>query len=347
MKSPLARVVALTSGVAVAAVGVLALMPSAALMTAAGPAMAQPTRCSEALQFDTTVLQRNVAAQLSVLNTVNSSNYDQMKNSLGGSFLDLFSGNFNQFSEKRSQIQSSFSQEQRTEISENLYQRVLSPEGAKAYALCMRIHDPLVAWVSSSGISSNRVAVTVRNNLPGTGTIAYTVSGATPLNPPEPLTAGSEQTLVFNAPRGSEFFLVLNARTSQNNASLTVPPIELPAYVEYRREPEYRDISASGFCSAGCQGSTSGCQAPRSATLAAPTGFVFQTETLHQSARTTVGGPGIAIDPPWSWSRTPNSSPVVMTGVPGQCDGASPHSQGTVEYQFTARAVHYRTIKVQ
>jgi hypothetical protein len=319
-----------------------------ACMTAiAGQVRAQPNRCSDALQFDTTILQRNVAAQLSILNTVNSSNYSQMKDKLGASIPGLFDGSFDSFSEKRSELQSSFSLQQRNEITENLYQRVLSPEGARAYALCLQSNANLVAWVSSTGITNNRIAVTVRNNLPGNATLTYTVSGATPMNAPSALTAGSEETLFFNSPRASDFFLVINGRNAQSNASFTVPPIELPAYVEYRRNRNTINVSGAGKCGAGCNGSTSGCQLHENATLNAPIGYTLMPGTPSSTGRRTIGGPGVNIDPPWTWTSSPPSAPISMTGAPGQCDGANGNSQGIVEYQFTTRAYHDEIVKVQ
>jgi hypothetical protein len=302
-------------------------------------------RCAETLQFDTVVLQKNYAAQLSVLNTITRSNYEQMKTNLGGSLGDILSGNFDQFSEKRSQMQSSFSLDQQVQISENLYQRILSPEGARAYALCIRAHDALVAWASSTGITSNKVAVTVRNNLPGTGTMTYTVAGATPLNQPEELSSGSEQTLIFNSPRNQEFFLVLNGKNVQSNASFSVPPIELPAYVEYQRIPEFQTVSGVGSCAAGCNGSTSGCQIHRPAILNAPMGFTLDPRSLRPGTRTSTS-PGINIDPPWTWTKSPEDAPVTMTGQPGQCDSGSAHTQQKADYEWLIQAVRYKTVKV-
>lgn len=304
------------------------------------PAMAQPQDCSRALQFDTSMVQRNSAMQLAILNTVNSSNYDAMKTNLSASIPEYFGGSFSQFSEKRSQLQSSFSQQQQSTISETLYTRALSPAGAQAYALCIQGRQNFVAWVSSTGIAQGRVAVTVRNNLPGNGSIEFTVVGATPVNQPVPLTSGSEQTLYFNSPRSEPFFAVINGRNAQSGANLSVPAIELPAYIEYRREdPEFLPVIGTGQCAAGCQGNTSGCQAPRSVTISAPDGFTLQPDTLRQTGRTLKGGIGINIDPPWTWTRTPIDAPLTMIGVPGMCDGADSRTQSTVEYEFTVRAM--------
>lgn len=322
-----------------------AVLALAALFSS--PALAQAGRCTETLQYDTKIMERNVAAQMSVFNTINASNYSQMKTNLGASFPGYFGGTFDQFNEQRNQLNSQFSQSARSQISEKLYQRVVSATGARNYALCIQAGAPLSAWVSSTGVLDNRIAVTVHNGQAGNSLMTYTVSGATPLNPPEPLSSGSDQTLFFTSPRSADFFLVINGRNAQTNASYTVPPIEMPAYVAYERKPEPREVSGTGRCGAGCQGNTSACPIRNPASLAAPAGFTLLPDTLRQTGRTTVPGtPGINIDPPWTWTKTPNDAPVVMTGTPGACDGASPHTQGAVDYQFSVQAVRYTLVKV-
>ncbi len=312
------------------------------------PAQAQQNNCNGVIQFDTTLLQTNYAAQLSILNTVTQSNYQQSKQDLGLSIPEYFTGSFSEFEERRSELRSSFSQQQLTTFSQNLQQRLVSPQSARMYEVCMRGNRPFVAWISSTGVTSNYVTVTVKNQLAGSSSIAYTVAGATPVNQPAPLTSGSEQTLIFNAPRNRDFILVVNGQNAQTGASYSPPPLELPAYVEYRREAETRTVSGTGRCGAGCQGNTAGCQEHQNATLAAPSGFRLQPNTRHLSRRTVVGGPGVNIDPPWSWVSTPagSSAPNVMVGTPGNCDGMSPHTQGIVDYQFSVDAVRYRMVQV-
>ncbi|MCX7360149.1 MAG: hypothetical protein NT015_18670 [Alphaproteobacteria bacterium] len=308
-------------------------------------AQAQPNNCSSVIQYDTTVLQTNYAAMLTVLNTVTQSNYQQSKQDLGASIPGYFDGSFSDFEQRRSELRSSFSQQQLTTFSQNLYQRLVSPQSARMYEYCMRGTQNFSAWVSSTGITNNRVAVTVRNNIPGTGRITYSVTGASPMNQPTALTSGSEETLYFNAPKNQDFFLVINARNG--DASFSVPPIELPAYIEYRRVAETRTVTGTGRCGAGCQGNTSGCQLHRDAVLAAPSGYTLSPSTRYLSSRTTVGGPGINIDPQWTWVSTPaGPTPNNMVGTPGVCDGMSPHTQGITDYQFSIEAVRYRMEQV-
>jgi hypothetical protein len=325
------------------ALGIMALVAAVTLTTwRAGPAMAQTKDCSAVIQFDTTTLQTNYAAQLSVLNTVNQSNYDQKKRDLAASIPGYFGGNYSEFSERRSALQSSFSQTDNTTYSQNLYQRVVSPESARMYQTCMQGERAFIAWVSSTGIADDVVAVTVRNNRPGTGSVTYKVSGATPINQPSSLTSGSEETLYFEHPRNKRFVLVLNARDELANATFTVPPIQLPAYVNYNRVAEYREVSGTGRCGAGCQGNTSGCPIREAVTLAAPADFTLMPDTVRETNRRVAGGPGINIHPTWTWTRAPNNGmPSTMVGTPGACDGASGHTQGIVDYDFAARAVRY------
>jgi hypothetical protein len=60
-------------------------------------AFGQATNCDNALKFDTTAFNSDFATRYSVLQRVNSSNYEEAKSSWGISVPEYFSGNFDQF----------------------------------------------------------------------------------------------------------------------------------------------------------------------------------------------------------------------------------------------------------
>src|SRR6478672_2274181 len=83
------------------------------------PASAQSiaSQCAGTLKFDTTTLDQNLLAALSVLNSISESNYDAMKQ--GGAFeaitgYGMFSGNYSQAQQKAREYRSMFSQDQLT-----------------------------------------------------------------------------------------------------------------------------------------------------------------------------------------------------------------------------------------
>jgi hypothetical protein len=304
------------------------------------PSQARAESCEAALQFDTVSLQQNYLAKLALLNVVNQSNYEETKQNLGASVPGYFTGSFDDFAKKRNDFQQTLSIDQTAQFDSNYYQRVLSPTGAKAFADCMahKTGAPLVAYIAT-GQRSSTVAITIRSNAPGTNKIK--VSLAAPdyikiLSGDFELAAASAKTVFVQAPLDKPFLVAVNATDGSNGADYTVPPLEMPPYVQVVSNREFASVTGTAVCGAGGFGSTAANYQPTDVYMNAPTGYRMLPDTLRITARRVVGGPGLSRDPIFVWTKQPSGSaePVVMIGHPTQCDGVSGHTQGHTAYDF-------------
>lgn len=318
----------------------LSIAASAAAALLLFPSLARAESCEAALQFDTVSLQQNYLAKLALLNVVNQSNYEETKQNFGASVPGYFSGSFDDFAKKRNEFQQTLSVDQTVQFDSNYYQRVLSPAGAKAFAECMASKNgaALVAYIAT-GQRSSTVAITVRRNVPGNNRIK--VSLAAPdyikvLSGEFELSAGSAKTVFVQAPLDKPFLLVVNATDAGNGADYTVPPLEMPPYVQVVAQRQFATVTGTAVCGAGGHGSTSANYQPTDVYMNAQTGYRMLPDTLRITARRIVGGPGLSRDPLFLWDKRPAGSPepVVMVGHPTQCDGMSGHTQGHTAYDF-------------
>lgn len=330
------------------------MLPIAALIASLLPSAAFAadgiSACAAALQFDTTIVEQNYLAKLSILNVVTSSNYEESKKNYGASIPGYFGGNFDDFQKKRADITQTLALDSSISSQSNFFQRVLSPAGAKAYSDCVAAVTPapLRAYISS-GQRSEFVAVTVVSG--GTGNSMIKLDIIFPdyiqrLTNPKVLTAGSSQTLLFKSPVNRPFLVIFNGEEATSGTSYSPTTIEMPAYVEYRLVNSYRELTSKGVCGAGGGGSTAGSPLRESVYFSAPSGYKLMPETLILSER-RVTGLNNAGDPSWAWTKQPNSDrPDTMRGDPSPCDGVSPHTQSRVEYHFNIRAVSQSITKV-
>lgn len=321
--------------------GLLATAIAASGLLCATPAMAQNENCEAALQFDTVSLQQNYLAKLALLNVVTQSNYEEAKKNYAASVPGYFGGSFDDFSKKRSELSQSLSIDQTTQFDSTYVQRVLSPTGAKAFAECMATKNgyPLVAWISS-GQRSPTVAITIRRNVPGNGKIRISVAAPDYIKVMSgefDLTAASAKTIFLQAPLDKPFLVAINGSDATTGADYTVPPIEMPPFVQLVSRREYAAVTGTAVCGAGGHGSTAGNYAPTDVYLSAKSGYRLLPSTLRITGRRVVGGPGLSRDPVFVWQNQPSGSsePSVMIGHPTQCDGNSGHTQGHTAYDFT------------
>ncbi len=310
------------------------------LLGPAGMAHAQQA-CERLMAFDTTMVHSNAAARYSVLSLVNQENYEAMKQSAGLSIPGYFSGNYDDFSEKRSRLESMFAASGGFEVEEGFYRHALSPAGAQAYAVCVaqQGNKPIAAWISSKA-SNSVLAVTVRSGVTGSAIVDYTLDGTNaPLNQPVPLSAGSSQTLLFRRDPGQPFLVVINA-TNRATQATDSTFVELPPLRLFQTVTEEQAVSGSLMCAAGCQGNTAGCPIHEPTTLVAPSGFSLDRNTLREVGRTVRFGPGSKnLDIQWIENRRDDGSLQSLQGNVRSCEGNSGDTQGATDVAYQVQAV--------
>jgi hypothetical protein len=324
------------------------ILGSLFLLGVSSVAYGQQANCEAALQYDVTAISQNVIAKISVLNTVNSSNYEESKQKFGVSIPGYFGGSFSDFSSKRQSLVSSLSSQRATYSQSNFFQRLLSPAGAKAFSECVaqQSNALVTAWISS-GQRTDYVTVTIKKNSAGSGNINFTVtaidgvvqqgqSGTT-----QTLSTNSTQTLLFKSPKSAQFLIVINATDAGSGASGSVT-VEMPPYVEYRMQRSFQSLTAIGMCGAGGNGSTAGSPMRSNANFAAPAGYALDPSSVHLVKREKPSGwqYGLARDPQFTWTRLPEDAefPRTMVGTPGPCEGENGHTQGRVDFTWEIQA---------
>jgi hypothetical protein len=320
-----------------------------ALVVASPLVFGQTENCDRALKFDTTAFNSDFATRYSVLQRVNSANYEEAKTSWGVSIPEYFSGNFDQFSKKRSQLQSMYQSSGSTELSQSYFQHALSTAGAEAYAQCLArlSNKPISVWISNKNLA-DKIAVTIKSGLSGNTNLKISVSGATPINPPQDLTSGSQQTLIFERSPKNSFLLVVSSTNQQNGASDS-DFVELPAIRNFQIKKIEAKVTGQPrlMCAAGGGGSTAGSQARENTKLTAPSGFSLDTKSVREITRQTAG-PGLAsFSVNWTSQLRDDGSVGSLTGQPVNCEGNSGHTQGHVFVTYEAVAQKEELVEVK
>ncbi|NYG33501.1 hypothetical protein [Sphaerotilus montanus] len=293
------------------------------------------------MAFDTTVIQSNVAAKYSILSLINQQNYESVKQSGSATILGYFEGGFDEFKQKRSQLESLLFASGSFSLDQGFYRHALSSVGAQAYAECIarQGNKPIAAWIANKS-ADGIIAVTVKSGVTGNATVVYTVDGsAKPMNQPAPLSAGSSQTLLFARDPSKAFLIAVNAINQATQATDSAV-IELPRMRNFEVASEEKIISTSLMCAAGCQGNTAGCRIMEPGKIVAPTGYAIDRNTLREVGRRTRFGPGsknIYIN--WVDAFGSDGGIQSIDGQIQSCEGNSPHTQGATELTFEARAI--------
>ncbi|MEO8389840.1 MAG: hypothetical protein ABI893_07935 [Polaromonas sp.] len=314
---------------------------SVALALSFGGALGQPDSCERLMAFDTTVVQNNIAARYSVLSLINQQNYESVKQSGSAAVPGYFDGSYDEFRQKRSQLESLFAASGGFSVEQGFYRHALSPAGAQAYAECVarQGNKPIAAWIANKD-SESVLAVTVKSGVTGNAMVVFTVDGtAKPMNPPVPLSAGSSQTLLFARDPSKAFLVVVNA-TNQATQATDSAFVELPRIRNFQIASEEQTVKTVVMCAAGCQGNTAGCRIVESGKVVAPSGYNLERNTLREESRRTRFGPGSKnLDIKWVDAFRPDGSLQTIEGQVQSCEGNSPHTQGATEITFQAQAI--------
>jgi hypothetical protein len=316
----------------------------------ANPACAESiaSQCAGTLKFDTKTLDQNLLATLSVLRTISESNYENMKS--GGAFeaitgYGMFSGNYQEAKAKAHEYESMFSQDQLTAASSKFFSQTLSPEGARAYAECIRgvSGAPISAWIENT---ETRNPVIVKVKLGDAWTSAnISVTGPTPDTAPAPLVGGgSEDTMRFEHTPSQPFSVTIKATNPQTNQTRT-ETLEQAGYRSFKVTSSYVTDTGWVTCAAGCNGNTSGCSTSTGYTFVAPPHFRYDESTLapDYSQAKFLGGPGVKLNsnvfPEKSETRNSAGELVRLTVTPRQCEGNSGDTQGTTTFPYSIRRI--------
>ena len=317
------------------------LLSSLALVLTVFNVAAQSDSCERLMAFDTTVIQNNVAARYSVLSLINQQNYEAVKQNGSAKVPGYFDGNYESFSQKRSQLETLFAASGGISIEQGFYRHALSTAGAQAYAECVakQGNKPIATWIANKD-SEKVLAVTVKSGVTGNATVLYTVDGTSkPINAPIPLSAGSSQTLLFPRDPAMPFLIVVNA-TNQATQATDSAFVELPRIRNFKRDFEEQPASTTVMCAAGCHGNTAGCRIVESGKIIASTGFSLDRNTLREVGRRTRFGPGSKnLEIKWIEALRADGTLQSLEGQVQSCEGNSPHTQGATEIRFEAKAI--------
>lgn len=289
--------------------------------------------CEKLIQFNTNAISRDYATRFAALKFVNQDNYEEMKQKYGAEVPDYFSGSYDEFKTKRNQLTSLFVAAGYSSLQESYYQHSLSPEGAKAYAICMaeKSNKPIAAWIES--ITDDRIAIGVRCGLRAGAEVTLNIFGAQPINPPTPLGAGAVQFLLFEYNSKKDFIVIMNSVEGADGISIVLPKVR-----NFEIRKERKEISGTMTCGAGCHGNSSGCYQFTDVILAADPDFYLLPETLREINRRVLGGPGIR-QVLFTWVEDKVGGQVRrLIGHPHSVDGQSGDTQGIIEIAWSVIA---------
>lgn len=313
---------------------------------ACSPSIAEVSigKCSDALQFDTTTLESNSIAALSLFNSISESEFEDTKKKGGLNVVDLFSGTYSE-GRKRAREYSSLLQQRSINISTDKFlNHTLSKDGARAYAECIRAatDSPVSAWIENARVK-NPIVVKVRLGTAWTeGTIS--VSGATPETFNDKLQGGgSETTIRFEHPLNRTFSVTITLKNSKTEQTRTVS-LERDVYRSVKIERTTRTEEGWVSCAAGCHGNTAGCAQSVPYTFSAGSGEWYESDkpVMNVARAELLGGPGIHLERnvfiQTSQIENDSSGRIIgVTGTPMQCEGYSPNTQSTVKFPITLR----------
>jgi hypothetical protein len=285
--------------------------------------------CEDALQFDVTSASSDYASQYAVFSFVNQQNYEEMKQKFSASVPEYFSGSYDQFSKRRSELTHLFQEAGVTTLHKSYFTRALSAEGAKAYAICIaqQTQKAISAWIEAA--TDTKVVVGLRCGLGGNVTVDYSCIGPQPdQNSTGTLNAGGQTALMFSYDPAVDFVVAFNVKISPANAQDMVV-LELPK--RRRFEKKVRTTVVEGFVVAGAggNGNTAGNPRVEDAELVAPAGYYLNLNTTKVMESQVIGGPGLAFYK-MTWLPVTNDDGriVKITAHPTGMNGASGNTQG-------------------
>ena len=254
----------------------------------------QNDSCERLIQFDTVTSSEEYASIYTTLEMIDESNYENAKKNLGVKLPEFLSGNYSEFSEKRSQLRKMMDHSNTTFSKSNYYHHVLSAAGAQLYADCIAKNSgrPISAWIEAK--MDTIIIIGIKNGMPGNSNIEFELSGAIPSTPlkDNSLSSGSIKHLIFTYDKKTDFALIVSGNIKAIG-SIQSTVIVVPKVVKIVKKNERRKLTGKIKCGAGCQSKNSGCQEVRDFVFTADPDFYLLDSTLQKGAETIVGGPGV------------------------------------------------------
>lgn len=290
--------------------------------------------CKDALTFDTEFLKTDYLAMSSVFSLITRDNYDEAKQKWGASVPGYFTGDFDSFSIKRSQLTEMFSESSLVATSGQHFRRALSPDAAKNYAACLAkdSSDPIVAWVESSDETS--IQIKTLNRMTDTTVHCSIVGGTQPTNKPSNLVTGAEEVLDFGWIPRNGVTVSINVKNVATDNTIKGVVVRVPPVIKFERRTETRAKSVVIRAGAGGQGSTAGSPLYGSGALVADLGFSIKSETLEQSPASGVGG----LVPTIQWTPILSANRIVrLEGQVTHAEADQGKDQRIVDYTYTVQ----------
>ena len=264
------------------------------------------------------------------LQFINQENYETTKSQYGASIPEYFSGNYETFKQKRNELTKLFVAAGYSNVQRDSYRRTLSPESAKAYAMCMAetSRKPIAAWISE--YSDDKIIINVRSGRDGEK-IKYEVLGETPINKPSILPPQGTEALIFKYDPSKDFMIAINA-VGELTPLADTTVVQLPRARHFEIRKEQKELSASFTCGAGCQRRTDGCQISTDAIFVADQDYYLLYDTRKIVRQDVIGGPGLQhFDVDWIIGSEPGEKPRRIIAHPFNINGNSGDTQGIVQ----------------
>lgn len=332
------------------------LVAIAFALAAFSSALAQTplSQCVQTLKYDVRTLDQNLLATLTAFSSMNEKTYEDAKKDIKSNAVTaygIFDGSYSEAQQKSREYREMFAQDQLTVWSSKFLSHTLSPEGARAYAECVRATSgaPIAAWIENT---ETRTPISVKVKLGDAWTEAdIAIDGAKPITSPSRLVGGgSEAILRFPVNPKESFSVTVTARNPSTKQTRSVL-IEQGPYRTFKTEARNETDTGWVSCAAGCQGNTAGCGSSQPYTFVAPPNWYYDENTLapNYAQAKVLGGPGVKLNsnvyPEKTATKNANGRLVRLVVTPRQCEGNSAHTQGTTTFPYTIRRTGFVVVE--
>ena len=151
--------------------------------------------CKDTLTFDTEVTKTDYLALQSMLSLVSAGNYTEAKQNWSATVPDYFTGDYDAFQRKRTQLMALFTTSNITVAPGEHFRRALSADARANYAACVAAKSnlPIAAWVDS--FDDTTIVVKVANMMVDTSVAIKVVGQPQPTEAPANLGTNADQAL--------------------------------------------------------------------------------------------------------------------------------------------------------
>lgn len=271
------------------------------------PAKAQmfSDSCASAIRFDSGQLSTNFASSLAVLDSINQSNFEEVKKN-GQLSVIIYgfpvSAGWDEFNQKRSEFRRLYTMDQTIRYSSSNSWQAVSSASMAGYMKCLESNSnaPMIAAIVKATKTTIQINVK-KKEAPGpsrTDTLQVIVDGGKLVNPiPIKMIGTSEESLIFKRVPGEDFTASISLRNRQGS-SIAAQDFSVARYVSIVHGKPISEKVESGHnvCRATWIGN-----GDRTVSVVAKLGQRLMPETKQMDYRTQDAScPTGSITPSWS-----------------------------------------------